>query len=34
MMNLLDEYSRQKLVDILTNDLALLLVEVAQALLH
>ena len=33
-MNLLDESSRQKLVDLLTNDLALLLVEVALALLH
>ena len=34
MMNLLDECSRQKLVDLLTNDLALHLVEVAQSLLH
>jgi hypothetical protein len=34
MMNLLDESDLQKLVDLLTDDLALLLVEVAQALLH
>ena len=34
MMNLLDESGRQKLVDLLANDLALLLVESAQPLLH
>jgi len=34
MVNLLDESSRQNLVDLLTNDLALLLVEAAQSLLH
>jgi hypothetical protein len=34
MMNLLDESGLQKLVDLLTDDLALLLVEAAQALLH
>ena len=34
MMNLLDESSHQKLVDLLANDLALLFVEAAQALLH
>jgi len=34
MVNLLDESSRQKLVDLLANDLALLLVESAQLLLH
>jgi hypothetical protein len=34
MMNLLDEFGLQKLVDLLTDDLALLLVEAAQALLH
>jgi hypothetical protein len=34
MMNLLDESSLQKFVDLLTNDLALLLVEAAQALLY
>ena len=34
MMNLLDESSSQKLVELLANDLALLLVEAAQALLH
>ena len=33
-MNLLDESSHQKLVELLTNDLVLLLVEAAQALLH
>ena len=33
-MNLLDESSCQKLVDLLANDLVLLLVEAAQALLH
>ena len=33
-MNLLDESGRQKLVDLLANDLALLLVESAQPLLH
>ena len=33
-MNLLDESGRQKLVDLLANDLALLLIEAAQALLH
>jgi len=34
MVNLLDESSRQKLLNILANDLALLLVEAAQPLLH
>ena len=34
MMNFLDESGRQKLVDLLANDLALLLVESAQPLLH
>jgi hypothetical protein len=34
MMNLLDESSLQKLMDLLTNDLAHLLVEAVQALLH
>ena len=34
MMNLLDESGRQKLVDFLANDLALLLIESAQPLLH
>jgi hypothetical protein len=34
MMNLLDESGLQKLVDLLTDDLALLPVEAAQALLH
>jgi hypothetical protein len=34
MMNLLDESSLQKFVDLLTDDLALLLVEAAQALLY
>ena len=34
MMNLLDESGRQKLVDLLTSDLAFLLVEVTQSLLH
>ena len=34
MVNLLDESGRQKLVDLLANDLALLLVESAQPLLH
>ena len=34
MMNLLDESSCQKLMDLLTNELALLLVEAAQSLLH
>jgi len=34
MMNLLDESGRQKLVDLLANDLALLLVQSAQSLLH
>ena len=33
-MNLLDESSHQKLADLLPNDLVLLLVEAAQALLH
>ena len=33
-MNLLDESGRQKLVDLLPNDFALLLIEAAQALLH
>jgi len=32
-MNLLDESSHQKLVDLLANDLALLLVEATQTLL-
>ena len=34
MVNLLDESSRQKLVDLLANDLVLLLIESAQPLLH
>jgi hypothetical protein len=34
MMNLLDESGLQQLVDLLADDLALLLVEAAQALLH
>jgi len=34
MVNLLDESSRQKLVDLLTNDLAFLLVEATQPLFH
>jgi hypothetical protein len=34
MMNLLDESGLQKLVDLLTDDFALLLVEAAQALFH
>jgi hypothetical protein len=34
MMNLLDESDGQKFVDFLANDLALLLVEASQALLH
>ena len=34
MVNFLDESSRQKLINLLANDLALLLVEAAQALLH
>ena len=34
MVNLLDESGRQKLVDFLVNDIALLLVEAAQLLLH
>jgi len=34
MMNLLDESSRQKLVDLLADDLALLLIEPVQVLLH
>jgi hypothetical protein len=34
MMNLLDESGLQKLVNLLADDLALLLVEAAQALLH
>ena len=33
-MNLLGESGRQKLVDLLANDLAFLLIEAAQALLH
>ena len=33
-MNLLDESSHQKLLDLLTNDLALLLIEAVQSLLH
>jgi hypothetical protein len=34
MVNLLDESGLQKLVNLLTDDVALLLVEAAQALLH
>jgi hypothetical protein len=34
MMNLLDESGLQQFVYLLTDDLALLLVEAAQALLH
>jgi hypothetical protein len=34
MMNLLDESGLQQLVDLLTDDLALLLIKAAQALLH
>jgi hypothetical protein len=34
MINLLDEFGLQKLVDLLTDDLVLLLIEAAQALLH
>ena len=34
MVNLLDESGYQKLVDFLANDLALLLIEAAQPLLH
>jgi hypothetical protein len=34
MMNLLDKSGLQKLVDLLTDDLALLFVKVAQALFH
>jgi hypothetical protein len=34
MVNLLDESDLQKLVNLLTDDLALLLVEAAQALLY
>jgi hypothetical protein len=34
MMNLLDESGLQQLVDLLADDLALFLVEAAQALLH
>ena len=34
MMNLLDESGRQKLVDLLTNDLEIFFFEAAQALLH
>ena len=34
MVNLLDESGRQKLVDLLANDLAFLLVEATQSLLH
>jgi len=34
MMNLLDESVRLKLVGLLANDLALLLVEAAQLLIH
>jgi hypothetical protein len=34
MMNLLDEFGLQQLVDLLADDLALLLVEAAQALFH
>jgi hypothetical protein len=33
-MNLLDESGLQKLVDLLANDLALLLIKATQALLH
>ena len=33
-MNLLDESGHQKLVDLLTNDLALRLIEAVQSLLH
>jgi hypothetical protein len=34
MMNLLDESGLQQLVDLIADDLALFLVEAAQALLH
>jgi len=34
MVNLLDESGRQKLVDLLANDLAFLLVEATQSLFH
>jgi hypothetical protein len=34
MMNLLDESGLQQLADLLTDDLALLLVEAVQALFH
>ena len=34
MMNLFDESSHQKLVDLLANDLVLLLIEATQTLLH
>jgi len=34
MVNLIDESGRQKLVDFLANDLAFLLVETTQPLLH
>jgi len=34
MVNLLDESGHQKLVDLLTNDLAFLLVEATQPLFH
>jgi hypothetical protein len=34
MMNLLDESGPKQLMDLLADDLALFLVEVAQALLH
>jgi len=34
MVNLLDESGRQKLVDLLANDLAFLLIEATQPLLH
>jgi hypothetical protein len=34
MMNLLDESGRQKLVDLLANDPAFLLIEATQSLLH
>jgi len=34
MVNLLDEFGRQKLEDLLANDLAFLLVEATQPLLH
>ena len=34
MGNLLDEFGRQKLVDLLTNDLAFLLVDATQPLFH